>query len=98
MPVAIVLDWLVKPPASRLNSKSILFAMGFPAAYFTYVILRGAYTGWYPYPFLDPAIVGGYGSVATFALGIAVTFVLVAWALLAIGNRLAHSRSLHAPV
>ena len=91
MPVAIVLDWLANPPASRLNSKSVVFATAFPLAYFMYVILRGADTGWYPYPFLNPAVVGGYGSVATFALGIAVSFVVAAWALMAVGNRLAAS-------
>ncbi|WP_428419921.1 Pr6Pr family membrane protein [Methylibium sp.] len=98
MPVAIVLDWLVNPPASRLSSKNVLLAMAFPFAYLTYVILRGADTGWYPYPFLNPANVGGYGGVATYAIGIAATFVLAAWALLAVGNRLTGSRSRHASV
>lgn len=98
MPVAIVLDWLMDPPASRLSSKNILLAMAFPSAYLTYVLLRGTDTGWYPYPFLNPVNVGGYGGVATYSLGIAGTFVLVAWALLAVGNRLARSRSLHTRV
>ena len=98
MPAAIVLDWLVNPPASRLSSKNVFLAMAFPFAYLTYVILRGADTGWYPYPFLNPANVGGYGGVATYALGIAATFVLAAWALLAAGNRLTGSRSRHASV
>lgn len=91
MPVAVVLDWLVNPPVSKLSSKNILLAMAFPSAYLIYVILRGADTGWYPYPFFNPANIGGYDGVATYALGIAATFVLAAWALLAIGNRLAGS-------
>jgi hypothetical protein len=63
----------------------------------SYVILRGADTGWYPYPFLNPGNVGGYGGVATYACGIAVAFVLAAWALLAVGNRLGRRiRSLRA--
>jgi len=98
MPVAIVLDWLFRPPASRLVSRSVFLAMAFPSAYLTYVILRGADTGWYPYPFLNPANVGGYGGVATYACGIAAAFVLTAWALLAIGNRLSGSKSLRARV
>ena len=91
MPVAVVLDWLLNPPASRLSSKRVLLALGFPSAYLAYVILRGADTGWYPYPFLNPAQVGGYGGVTIYALGIAATFVLAAWALLAAANRLAGS-------
>jgi FAR-17a/AIG1-like protein len=98
MPVAIVLDWLLSPPDSRLKSRSVLLAMVFPSAYLIYVILRGADIGWYPYPFLNPAKVGGYGGVATYACGIAAAFVLVAWALLAVGSRLADSKSLRARV
>ncbi len=95
MPVAIVLDWLMSPPVSRAGSRNILLALAFPTVYLIYVIVRGADTGWYPYPFLNPAQVGGYGGVATYALGIAATFILAAWALLAVGNRLADSRSRH---
>lgn len=98
MPVTIVLDWLLRPPASRMRSSSVVLAMAFPSAYLTYVTLRGADTGWYPYPFLNPANVGGYGGVATYACGIAAAFVLAAWALLAVGNRLAGSKSLRARV
>lgn len=93
MPVAIVLDWLMSPPVSRPGSKSILLALAFPTLYLMYVIVRGADTGWYPYPFLNPVQVGGYGGVAAYALGIAATFVLAAWVLLAAGNRLASTRS-----
>ena len=60
----------------------------FPLCYLVYVLLRGAVTGWYPYPFLDPAQAAGYGSVAAYALGITATFVVVGALLLAIGNRL----------
>ena len=98
MPVAVVLDWLVRPPVSRLKAKNILLAMVFPAAYLAYVVLRGASTGWYPYPFLNPSNVGGYGGVAMYALGIVGTFLLAGWALLAVGNHLASSRPQNAGV
>ena len=98
MPVAVVLDWLVRPPVSRLKAKNILLAMVFPAAYLAYVVLRGTSTGWYPYPFLNHSNVGGYGGVAMYALGIVGTFLLAGWALLAVGNRLASSRPHNAGV
>ena len=98
MPVAVVLDWLVRPPVSRLKAKNILLAMVFPAAYLAYVMLRGASTGRYPYPFLNPSNVVGYGGVATYALGIGGTFLLAGWALLAVGNHLASSRPHNAGV
>jgi hypothetical protein len=93
MPMAIVLDWLLNPPAAKLHSKNFLFTCVFPALYLVYVVVRGAITGWYPYPFLNPANVGGYGGVAMYSLGIAVTFLLAAWALFAVGNRIANARS-----
>ena len=98
MPVAVVLDWLVRPPVSKLKAKNILIAMVFPAAYLAYVVLRGTSTGWYPYPFLNPSNVGGYGGVAMYALGIVGTFLLAGWALLAFGNHLASSRPHNAGV
>ena len=95
MPVAVVLDWLVIPPAPKLRSNSHFLALLFPALYLAYVLLRGASTGWYPYPFLNPANVGGYGGVATYSLGIAITFLVASWLLLTVGNRLAIAK-LHA--
>jgi hypothetical protein len=93
MPVAIVLDWLVHPPVLKLQPNSLFLALAFPAIYLAYVVLRGAATGWYPYPFLNPANVGGYDGVAMYSLGIAITFLLAGWALLKLGNRLATARS-----
>ena len=93
MPVAILLNWLVAPPASKLNSSHAVLALVFPVLYLVYVIVRGASTGWYPYPFLNPAKVGGYGAVAAYALGISATFLLASWTLLAVGNRLGSSRA-----
>ncbi len=87
MPVAVVLDWLIEPPGARLGAKSLALALVFPAAYLVYVVLRGAAVGWYPYPFLNPAYVGGHGGVALYAAGIFVTFLAVGGALLAAGNR-----------
>jgi hypothetical protein len=97
MPVAVVLDWLFQPPVARLRSKYLAVALVFPAAYLVYVLLRGASMGWYPYPFLNPAVVGGYGGVALYSAGIFVTFLVVGGALLAAGNRSAAIASSSAP-
>ncbi len=88
MPVAIVLDWVLDPPVTRLRTGHLAGALVFPAAYLVYALLRGAAIGWYPYPFLDPEKVGGYAGVAVYAAGIFVTFLVAGVALLAAGNRL----------
>ena len=86
MPVVVVLDWLVQPPGSRLKSGHLFLASIFPATYLVYVLLRGASTGWYPYPFLNPTNVGGYSGVALYAAGILLVFLVTGCALLAVGN------------
>lgn len=89
MPCAVVLDWLLDPPSTRLGSRDLMQFLVFPAVYLAYSLLRGAQTGWYPYPFLSPSRVDGYGGVAVYAVGITVIFVVVGWALVALGNRTA---------
>ncbi|GER09179.1 Pr6Pr family membrane protein [Variovorax boronicumulans] len=88
MPCVVLLDWLLQPPRTRLGGRQLLWTLVFPMAYLAYTLVRGSRTGWYPYPFLNPANVGGYGGVAVYAAGIALTFGLAGWALLALGNRL----------
>jgi hypothetical protein len=82
MPVAVVLEWFLYPPRTRLGARQLLLCQAFPLLYLAYVLLRGAITGWYPYPFLNPAVAGGYSNVSLYALGIAAVFFLVGWLLL----------------
>lgn len=92
MPCVVVLDWLLQAPQTRLGARQLLLVLVFPMLYLAYVLLRGSSTGWYPYPFLNPANVGGYGGVAVYAVCIALTFLLAGWALFALGNRLGKRR------
>ena len=88
MPCAVVVDWLLDPPRTHLGARRLLTALAFPTTYLVYVLARGSVTGWYPYPFLNPAHVGGYAGVAAYAAGIAIAFVAVGWLLFAVGDRL----------
>lgn len=88
MPCAVVIDWLLQPPRVKLGVKQIFVCQGFPALYLVYVLCRGHNVGWYPYPFLNPADVGGYGGVAMYVAGIAVAFFFAGWLLLTVGNAL----------
>jgi hypothetical protein len=88
MPCVAVIDWLWQPPRLKLRAGHVLLALAFPALYLLYVLLRGSSVAWYPYPFLNPANVGGYPGVAVYSAGIAVAFGVVSGVLFAIGNRL----------
>lgn len=88
MPIVVVLDWLIAPPRTRLPQ--VWWWLVFPLLYLAYTLVRGAFTDWYPYPFLDPRP-HGYGQVVIGAVGIAVGFVLatlvVRWVGTALGRR-----------
>jgi len=88
MPLVVVADWLYQPQLSKLTVKRTLPWLIFPAMYLLYSLARGAATGWYPYPFLNPATVGGYGGVMLYALGILVSLFVIGYLLMKLGNTL----------
>lgn len=83
MPLAVLVDWVVWPPRSRISVRTALLWMIFPAAYVVYSLIRGAVVGFYAYPFFNPAVNGGYGGVALYCGVMLVAFVglafLVRW-------------------
>jgi hypothetical protein len=86
MPLVILADWFIAPPASRLAMrKGALWLLPFPVVWIVYTLIRGAASGLYPYPFLDPAN-GGYGSVALYCVGILVFMLLVCAVIVWLGN------------
>ena len=88
MPLVVVLDWLYQPQRSKLKAKQLLAWLIFPFLYVTYTLIRGAITGWYPYPFLNPDQVGGYGGVLAYSLGVLAAFAAASALLMWLGNRL----------
>ncbi|MEV7023775.1 Pr6Pr family membrane protein [Kitasatospora sp. NPDC093558] len=92
MPLVVLADWLIDPPERRLRPRAGLWWLGFPLVYLVYTLLRGWAVGWYPYPFVDPAVHGGYRRVAGACFLIAAAFVLVGAGILAVGNALAARR------
>ncbi len=97
MPVVVLADWLLAPPRQRIERRTALLWLIFPVLYCIYSLVRGPYVDFYPYPFLDPRLDGGYGRVALFVVVLAVAIgglaLLVAW----VGNRLSARRQLAVP-
>jgi hypothetical protein len=77
MPVAVIIDWVLQPPRSKISLKTTYAWMLFPAAYVVYSLVRGAIVGFYPYPFFNPDIQNGYGGVALYCAGMLGAFVFV---------------------
>lgn len=74
-PIVVLIDWLRHPPR-YLSPTSALSWLIVPSAYLGYTLVRGAFTGWYPYTFLSPGG-GGYPRVAGFSLVILVGMAVV---------------------
>jgi hypothetical protein len=77
MPVAVVADWVLAPPTRAPTTRDLLRLLLFPLGYVVYTLVRGALGGWYPYPFLNPAVVGGSGVVALYVIAMFATFIAV---------------------
>jgi len=82
MPVVIALDFLIDRPRTKFSFKKNLLWLLYPAVYFTYTMIRGAQTGWYPYPFLNPA----NNSLSSLIVTIAALFVLGVVLIWAVGR------------
>ena len=80
VPVLVAIWWVAFVPSWSPSWRVILVWQGWPLAYVVYAILRGALTGFWPYPFLDPDLNGALG-VAANLLGLLVSFLLFGAAL-----------------
>jgi hypothetical protein len=80
MPVVVLADWLILSPKIRLSLRQTPVWLVFPVIYLIYSLTRGAMTGWYPYPFLDP-IVNGWPQVVVMCIFITIAFVIISWLL-----------------
>ena len=85
MPLAVLADWLIDPPARRLTYRQGALWLSFPIVWVVYEQIRGAITGAYHYPFTNPAN-GGYGSVALYSLVMLVFLFLVCAVVVWLGN------------
>jgi hypothetical protein len=94
-PLLLLLDALFAPRRRGLPWGTVGIIVMYPIAWAVYTLVRAGLitnpgTGepwWYPYPFLNPHVQGGYGGVALYIVGIAAAFALVAWAVVALGRR-----------
>lgn len=68
MPLAVILGWVLRP-YKKYTLESIGFWLVFPVIFVCYTLLHGPFIHWYPYPFLDPLVVG-YKGVVLWSCGI----------------------------
>lgn len=58
VPILMILFWALFAPKHGLGLRDALVWLAYPLGYCAYALLRGAATGWYPYPFIDAGALG----------------------------------------
>jgi hypothetical protein len=75
IPILFVLFWLIFVPKGRLKWSNIWLWMIYPLVYLAVILIRGAFSDYYPYPFVDVSKLG-YPQTLLNCLGIAVAFII----------------------
>lgn len=79
LPLVALIDWIIDTPKARISFKKGLIWLAFPLAYFAYSLIRGSVVNWYPYPFLNPTLEGGWSRLVITSIIIAAVFVFLVW-------------------
>jgi hypothetical protein len=85
IPPLFVLDWLLFVPKRTLSWRILFGALAFPVVYVAWTLLHGAFTGFYPYPFINVARFG-YAQVLMNITAMIAAFVCLVLALVGIGR------------
>ncbi|WP_425040111.1 Pr6Pr family membrane protein [Primorskyibacter sp. S187A] len=89
VPLGWLAFWVVFTPKARLRFRAIPWWLLYPLVYCVYALVRGAFDGVYPYPFLNVEKLG-LGGVAINVLGLLIVFSIGAAAIVVVGRLLAH--------
>ncbi len=86
VPLLFILDWLFLTPGKAglpwvTGGRSLIY----PICYTVWILLYGAHTGWYPYPFVNVDTLG-YQQALTNIAGFFLAFVILQFFLVASGR------------
>jgi hypothetical protein len=92
IPVLFILYWLIFAPKARLQWKNVFPWLIYPVLYILFILIRGALSGFYPYPFIDVKKLG-YSKVVLNSSGLFIGFLLLSLLFIAIAKMMSrHSR------
>ena len=85
IPILFLLYWLILVSKDELYFKNIFPWLIYPFVYAVYVIIRGSFSGFYPYPFIDVSQLGITKALIN-AVMLTVLFFFVSFLFVAIGK------------
>ena len=78
IPLLFIVYWFLSKPTTELKWKNALPWLLFPLIYLLYILLRGAFSGFYPYPFVNAQTLG-YQQVALNCFLLFLTFLALSF-------------------
>ena len=76
IPILFSILWLQFIPKGRLQMKSVFAWLLYPLVYLIFILIRGSFSGFYPYPFID-VINLGYNKVVVNSTGMLGAFLVI---------------------
>lgn len=86
LPFFVLLYWFKFADTNDLIFKNIKIWLWYPIGYFLYIIIRGHFSNFYPYPFVN-VIEIGYSQVYINAVIVSLFFLFIMVTLIFIGNK-----------
>lgn len=87
IPALVILYWYLYAPKSALRYQQLFVWLLYPLAYLIYVLLRGSFSDFYPYPFINlPAL--GLTAVLMNSLGFAMVFIALSALFISLGKKI----------
>ena len=77
VPALAIVGWVLFGPRPRIDERTLVLSLIWPALYVGYTLAHGAASDWYPYPFIDAAHLG-YATALRNGLGVVVLLAGVA--------------------
>lgn len=87
IPLFVFLYWLLFADTAELKFQNCKNWLWFPIFYFVYVIIRGHFSNFYPYPFINVSEIGYFQVFINFLI-ISVCFLSVMGILIFIGHKI----------
>ncbi|MES2863014.1 MAG: Pr6Pr family membrane protein [Bacteroidota bacterium] len=86
IPLFVLLYWIQFGEKNNLQFKNIKIWLWYPIGYLLFIIIRGHFSGFYPYPFVDVTTIG-YQQVLINSVLISLFFLFIMGTLIFIGNK-----------
>ncbi len=90
IPVLFLLFWLIFVPKGTLQWRNVFSWMIFALVYIIFVLVRGSFSGFYPYPFIDAGKLGLNKTIVN-SLGITIVFFIISLVFIAIDRMMKRS-------